>query len=134
MPESLPSRPLYTRPRLKESASGYKGDRLIWLVLVGKYPCEDSYVGASSGLDLAQLKILAGLLSLCVPGTLLRRSRGVTPSSVAPEFLGDTKSRVGTRLIIIFCLIACGVARVQSSQGLEEFLAVCSSELVRLKG
>src|SRR3954467_10171581 len=41
--------------------------------------------------------IFTGLLSSGTPGRLIRRSRGVTPSSVAPECLGDSKSRAGTR-------------------------------------
>src|SRR3954471_15875843 len=32
------------------------------------------------------------------PSSLIRRSRGVTPSSVAPECLGDSKSRARTRV------------------------------------
>src|SRR3954471_338096 len=32
------------------------------------------------------------------PGRPISRSRGVTPSSVAPECLGDSKSRAGTRV------------------------------------
>src|ERR1041384_6126290 len=35
-PRRLLSYPLYTRPGLKESISGYEEDHLIWLVLVGK--------------------------------------------------------------------------------------------------
>src|ERR1044071_990368 len=42
--------------------------------------------------------IFMGLLSSWTPGRLIRRSRGVTPSSVAPECLGDSKSRAGTRV------------------------------------
>src|ERR1041385_5783088 len=42
--------------------------------------------------------IFMGLLSPWTPGRLIRRSRGVTPSSVAPECLGDSKSRTGTRV------------------------------------
>src|ERR1041385_4341136 len=42
--------------------------------------------------------IFMGLLSSGTPGRSIRRSRGVTPSSVAPECLGDSKSRVGNRV------------------------------------
>src|ERR1041385_6581119 len=42
--------------------------------------------------------IFMGLLSSGTPGRLICRSRGVTPSSVAPECLGDSKSRAGTRV------------------------------------
>src|ERR1041385_1559352 len=42
--------------------------------------------------------IFMGLLSSWTPGRLIRRSRWVTPSSVAPECLGDSKSRAGTRV------------------------------------
>src|ERR1041385_8198359 len=42
--------------------------------------------------------IFMGLLSSGTLGRLIRRSRGVTPSSVAPECLGDSKSRAGTRV------------------------------------
>src|ERR1041385_9259711 len=38
------------------------------------------------------------LLSSDTPGRLIHRSRGVTPSSVAPECLGDSKRRAGTRI------------------------------------
>src|SRR3954467_8444377 len=43
-------------------------------------------------------RVFMGLLSSGTPGRPIRRSRGVTPSSVAPEFLGDSKSRAGTRV------------------------------------
>jgi hypothetical protein len=43
-------------------------------------------------------RIFMGLLPSWTPGRLIRRSRGVTPSSVAPECLGDSKSRAGTRV------------------------------------
>ena len=39
-----------------------------------------------------------GLLSSGTPGRPIVRSRGVTPSSVAPECLGDSKSRAGTQI------------------------------------
>src|ERR1041385_2922007 len=42
--------------------------------------------------------LFTGLLSSGTPGRLIRRSRGVTPSLVAPECLGDSKSRAGTRV------------------------------------
>src|SRR3954465_254011 len=42
--------------------------------------------------------IFMGLLSSWTPGRLIRRSRGVTPLSVDPECLGDSKSRAGTRV------------------------------------
>src|SRR3954469_23646864 len=42
--------------------------------------------------------LLASLLSSYAPGILTRRSRGVTSSSVAPECLGDSKCRAGTRI------------------------------------
>src|ERR1044071_9210246 len=42
--------------------------------------------------------IFMGLLSSWTPGRLIRRSRGVTPSLVSPECLGDSKSRAGTRV------------------------------------
>src|SRR3954468_2720516 len=40
--------------------------------------------------------IFMGLLSSGAPSRLIRRSSGVTHSSVAPECLGDSKSRAGT--------------------------------------
>src|ERR1041385_5024373 len=43
-------------------------------------------------------RIFMGLLPSWTPGRLTRRSRGVTPSSVAPGCLGDSKSRAGTRV------------------------------------
>src|SRR4051812_19602828 len=79
-PGRLLSWPLYTRLGLKESISGYKGDHLIWLILVIK-----SAVSIHARTPMSNL--LAGLLSSRVLGTLLRRSRGLTPSSVAPECL-----------------------------------------------
>src|SRR3954469_1355417 len=48
-----------------------------------------------------------GLLSSGTPGRPSSRSHGVTPSSVAPECLGDSKSRAGTRIHLymsIFCM------------------------------
>src|SRR3954465_10654765 len=42
--------------------------------------------------------IFVGLLPSWTPGRLIRRSRGVTPSSVAPECLGDSESRARTRV------------------------------------
>src|ERR1041385_5656981 len=42
--------------------------------------------------------IFMGLLSSGTPGRSIRKSRGVTPSSVAPECLGDSKSRAGTQV------------------------------------
>src|ERR1041385_5522152 len=42
--------------------------------------------------------IFMGLLSSWTPGRLIHKSRGVTPSSVAPECLEDSKSRAGTRV------------------------------------
>ena len=41
--------------------------------------------------------VSVGLLPPMTPGRPISRSRGVTPSSVAPECLGDLKSRAGTR-------------------------------------
>src|ERR1041385_2630373 len=58
----------------------------------------DSYVGATSGPRLGPGGIFVGLLSSGTPGRLIHRSRGVTPSSVAPECLGDSKRRAGTRI------------------------------------
>src|ERR1041385_5056665 len=58
----------------------------------------DSYVGATSGPRLGPGVIFVGLLSSGTPGRLIRRSSGVTPSSVAPECLGDSKRRAGTRI------------------------------------
>src|SRR4051812_38851880 len=55
----------------------------------------DSYVGATSGPKLGSPALLAGLLSSGTPVSLTSRSRGVTPSSVAPECLGESKSRKG---------------------------------------
>src|SRR3954471_2811175 len=43
-------------------------------------------------------RVLMGLLSSGTPGRPICRSRGVTPSSVASECLGDSKSRAGTRV------------------------------------
>src|ERR1041385_6963562 len=43
-------------------------------------------------------RVFMGLLSSGTPGRPIRRSRGVTPSSVAPECLGDSKSRAGTQV------------------------------------
>src|ERR1041385_5312659 len=43
-------------------------------------------------------RVFMGLLSSRTPGRPIRRSRVVTPSSVAPECLGDSKSRAGTRV------------------------------------
>src|ERR1041385_7367016 len=43
-------------------------------------------------------RVLMGLLSSGTPGRPIYRSRGVTPSSVAPECLGDSKSRARTRV------------------------------------
>src|ERR1041384_4382384 len=43
-------------------------------------------------------RVFMGLLSSGPPGRPIRRSRGVTPSSVAPECLGDSKSRAGIRV------------------------------------
>src|ERR1041385_7341858 len=47
--------------------------------------------------------IFVGLLSSGTPGRFIRRSRGVNPSSVAPECLGDSKSRAGTRVHPFVC-------------------------------
>src|ERR1041385_1847455 len=58
----------------------------------------DSYVGAWLGQSWACLSFPAGLLSSHAPGSLICRNRGVTPSSVAPECLGDSKSCAGTRI------------------------------------
>src|ERR1043165_6544753 len=58
----------------------------------------DSYVGATSGPRLGPGDILVGLLSSGTPGRPIHWSRGVTPSLVAPECLGDSKSRAGTRV------------------------------------
>src|SRR3954466_9104979 len=43
-------------------------------------------------------RIFMGLLPSWTPGRLIRWSHGVTPSSVAPECLGNSKSRAGTRV------------------------------------
>src|ERR1041385_7629280 len=58
----------------------------------------DSYFGATSGPRLSPGCIFVGLLSSGTPGRPIHRSRGVTPLSVAPECLGDSKSRAGTRV------------------------------------
>src|SRR4051812_20371119 len=58
----------------------------------------DSYVGATIGPRLGPGGIFVGLLSSGTPGRLTHRSHGVTPSSVAPECLGDSKRRAGTRI------------------------------------
>src|ERR1041385_4519880 len=42
--------------------------------------------------------IFMGLPPSWTPSSLIRRSRGVTPSLVAPECLGDSKSRAGNRV------------------------------------
>src|SRR4051812_9711836 len=42
--------------------------------------------------------IFMGFLPSWTPGRLIRRSRGVTPLSIAPEFLGDSESLAGTRV------------------------------------
>src|SRR3954468_7904218 len=47
-------------------------------------------------------RIFMGLLPSWTPGRLIRRSRGVTPSSVAPECLGESKSCAGTRVYSFF--------------------------------
>src|ERR1041385_301795 len=43
-------------------------------------------------------RVFMGLLSSGTPGRPICRSHGVTPSSVAPKCLGDSKSRAGTRV------------------------------------
>src|SRR3954462_12569448 len=58
----------------------------------------DSYVGATSGPRLGPGGIFVGLLSSGTPGRLIHRSRGGTSSSVAPECLGDSKTRAGARV------------------------------------
>src|ERR1041385_3628194 len=58
----------------------------------------DSYVGATSGPRLGPGGIFVGLLSSGTLGRLIHRSHGVTPSSVAPECLGDAKRRAGARV------------------------------------
>src|ERR1041385_4106244 len=47
---------------------------------------------------VGQGRIFMGLLPSWTPGRLIRRSHGFTPSSVAPECLGDSQSRAGTRV------------------------------------
>src|SRR4051812_26315782 len=55
----------------------------------------DFYVGVTSRPRHGPGIILVGLLSSDTPGRSIHRSRGVIPSSVAPECLGDSKSRTG---------------------------------------
>src|SRR4051812_29934011 len=57
----------------------------------------DSYVGALNRPVAGPSTLPAGLLFSYAPGILTRRSRGVTPLSVAPECVGNSKSRTGTR-------------------------------------
>src|SRR3954465_1290299 len=52
--------------------------------------------------------VFMSLLSSWTPGRLIRRSRGVTPSSVALECLGDSKSHAGTR---VHLFVSCWYAR-----------------------
>src|SRR3954466_13766639 len=60
--------------------------------------------------------IFMGFLPSWTPGRLIRRSRGVTPSSVAPECLGDSKSRAGTRVHpCVICMRNTTAGRWQSS-------------------
>src|ERR1041385_6685288 len=80
--------------------------RYVWDVSVA-----DSYVGAFSGPVMDWSTHLSGPPSLYAPGILTRRNHGVTPSSVAPEFLGDSKSRAGTRIHHRFAFIC--AARLQ---------------------
>src|SRR3954466_15184190 len=57
--------------------------------------------------------IVMGLPPSWTPGRLIRRIRGVTPSLVAPECLGDSKSRAGTRVrsrVVILCAVQPRVA------------------------
>src|ERR1041385_2324325 len=79
------------------------------LVLYGKFApslrLPDSYVGATSGPRPGPGSIFVGLLSSGTPGRLIHRSRGVTPSSVAPECRGDSKRRAGTRIHSIIVLM-----------------------------
>ena len=46
-----------------------------------------------------------GLPPPTTPGRPISRSRGVTPSSVAPECLGDSKSRAGTRIHLCMSVV-----------------------------
>ena len=72
--------------------------------------------GALGGPFAGPSMLLAGLLSSYAPSILTRRSRGVTPSSVSPEYLGDSKSRTGTRVrLCVVCMHGSTAGRWQSS-------------------
>src|SRR3954470_5432513 len=60
----------------------------------------DSYIGATSGPRLGPGGILVGLLSSGTPGRPIRRSRGVTPSSVAPSAWGTRRVAQGLEYIL----------------------------------
>src|ERR1041385_6176992 len=77
----------------------------------------DSYVGATTGPRLGPGGIFVGLLSSGTPGRLIHRSRGVTPSLVAPECLGDSKRRAGTRIPSVVFDVCTVQPRVAGSLG-----------------
>src|SRR3954466_11701299 len=61
-------------------------------------------------------RVFMGLLPSGKPGRPIRMSRGVTPSSVAPECLGDSKSRAGTRVHpFVVCMHGTTAGRWKSS-------------------
>ena len=64
-----------------------------------QFRCHPASQGESGGSSV-------GLLPSMTPGRPISRSRGVTPSSVAPECLGDSKSRAGTR-VRLYMSVAC---------------------------
>src|SRR3954467_15038321 len=75
-----------------------------------------------------------GLLSSGTPGRPIDRSRGVTPSSVAPECLGDSKSRAGTRVPLFVC---CSYARMRGAPAVAGSLVAMTKPVSRdakLKG
>src|SRR3954465_14814131 len=75
----------------------------------------EPYVGTTSGPRLGPDGIVAGLLSSGTPGRPIRRSHGVTPSSVVPECLGDSKSCTGTRVHpCVVCMRGITAGRWQS--------------------
>src|SRR3954464_6503909 len=101
-----PSQPLYTRPGSGESIYVY---RYSFLTLTCSVRQVFRTFLASRGL-LRRCQLAGqgdpcdssvGLLSLGTPGRPIIRNRGLTPSSVAPECLGDSKSRAGTRACLI---------------------------------
>src|SRR3954462_13174006 len=120
-PRRLPSQPLYTRLGLGESALGYR-DGFLTLAL----PCTPSrafHVGRGLLRRCFRWASRGPIGAPCRPAgcirasILTRRSRGVTPSSVAPECLGDSKSRAGTR--ISHCFIIVGTTWLQVADSFE---------------